>query len=98
MVKDSENAPNACIATEAPRLVRQPREVPPPTLRSRAGSRGGQNEVVLVASVSSTGHVRDQYWLLSSTSTGSQTTLQSFLPSLYNGRCSEAHQQKGRTH
>ena len=56
MVKDSENAPNACIATEAPRLVRQPREVHPPTLRSRAGSRGGQNEAVLVVRVSSTGH------------------------------------------
>lgn len=71
MVKDSENAPNACIATEAPRLARQPRGVHPPTLRSRAGSQGGQNEAVLVASVSSTGHAREQYWLLSSTSTGS---------------------------
>ena len=28
MVKDSENAPNACITTEAPHLARQPREVP----------------------------------------------------------------------
>ena len=71
MVKDSENAPNACIATEAPHLAPQPREVHPPTLRSRAGSRGGQNEVVLVVRVSSTGHAREQYWLLSSTSTGS---------------------------
>ena len=71
MVKDSENAPNACIATEAPHLARQPREVPPPTLRSRAGSRGGQNEAVLVVRVSSTGHARDQYWLVSPTSTGS---------------------------
>ena len=71
MVKDSENAPNACIATEAPRLARQPREAPPPTLRSRAGSQGGQNEAVLVVRVSSTGHARNQYWLLPSTSTGS---------------------------
>lgn len=71
MVKDSENTPNACIATEAPHLARQPREVHPPTLRSRAGSRGGQNEVVLVVRVSSIGHTRDQYWLLPSTSTGS---------------------------
>lgn len=71
MVKDSENAPNACIATEAPHLARQPREVPPPTLRSRAVSRGGQNEAVLVVRVSSTGHARDQYWLVSPTSTGS---------------------------
>ena len=71
MVKDSENAPNACITTEAPRLARRQEKSPPPTLRSRAGSRGGQNEVVLVARVSSTGHTRDQYWLLSSTSTGS---------------------------
>ena len=71
MVKDSENAPNACITTEAPHLARQPREVPPPTLRSRAGSQGGQNEVVLVVKVSSTGHAREQYWLLPSTSTGS---------------------------
>ena len=55
MVKDSENAPNACIATEAPCLARQPREVYPPTLRSRAGSQGGQNEVVLVDE-------SEQYW------------------------------------
>lgn len=62
MVKDSENAPNARIATEAPHLARQPREAQPPTLRSRAGSRGGQNEVVLVVRVSSTGRESEQYW------------------------------------